>query len=952
MRDYLFNKDFLYKLDQYHHKELYVKILSLTFEENPIEQIEGRVTGGSINIDGTSSMRRSCSITLVAQDVNINDFYWGLNTKFRFEIGVKNDIDPTYPEIIWFPQGTYIITNFSTSLTANNYTINISGKDKMCLLNGEVGGSLPSSIDFGTIDDYNYFFSETYVDRDSYRSNTYYSTQHMATTGGSKVYKLVNDEYVKVESEGVYCIVNNTPEDYQLYNDKYCADIVLYNKDYTLTKTELAIKDIIREAVHVYGSEPYHNIVIEDLDEKGLELMEYRGDAPMYVLYDITKGEYINISFNADTPCIDDSNNATITIDDASIKNPMVEGFGDEAICVRFPGDKLTSIYNVGKLESGDAAGYRITDLTYAGDLIASPNEPLTSMLDKIVNMLGDFEYFYDLEGRFIFRKQKTYINTSWSTIKTDGYDRYVEPAAISFPVVYSFEDNNLITSFNNSPNLLNLRNDYSVWGKRKGVTGKEIPIHARYAIDKKPFYYKTILGEVYSTKTQQELAELYDNAPVAAHTVDWREIIYRMAIDYYQYNNDIDDTSEISEKIELPYPDYTQDDFLACIQENNLLTKDGVITSLCPSGYTGYERYYIDLQGFWRDLYDPDIEPEYIYDGGYYESYNEYKENSAIYEKKTRYVEPYIIGLKNNHLLPTRYKDQIISNISSGLDTALQRRLDTLLEDYIANPGNEVINNLAVIKRNQWIALWEDYYLNGSMSEEEYVSRRDSILNMENANIETNVRGMSAYDYELQKTNLILEANLEKNKLLKELEEHFSDEYYYWNKDVLDYPEKLLFWIDFLDEAGELEQFSIPVIGDRPKVVNDNDVRAIYFREIPNLIYQDASTSSLEKSYAFKTGYKYINIPKNYDNLFHISAMGKSAKNVIDNLLYNNSYCIENVTINTIPVYYLEPNVRVYIHDERSKINGEYIVSKISLPLAYNGQMSITAVKTTNRLY
>ena len=93
MKDYLFNKDFLYELDQYHHKELYCKILSLTFDENPIEQIEGRVTGGSINIDGTSSMRRSCSITLVAQDVNINDFYWGLNTKFRFEIGVKNVID-------------------------------------------------------------------------------------------------------------------------------------------------------------------------------------------------------------------------------------------------------------------------------------------------------------------------------------------------------------------------------------------------------------------------------------------------------------------------------------------------------------------------------------------------------------------------------------------------------------------------------------------------------------------------------------------------------------------------------------------------------------------------------------------------------------------------------------------------------------------------------------------
>ena len=42
-----------------------------------------------------------------------------------------------------------IITNFSTSLSVNNYTISISGKDKMCLLNGELSGSLFASVDFG-----------------------------------------------------------------------------------------------------------------------------------------------------------------------------------------------------------------------------------------------------------------------------------------------------------------------------------------------------------------------------------------------------------------------------------------------------------------------------------------------------------------------------------------------------------------------------------------------------------------------------------------------------------------------------------------------------------------------------------------------------------------------------------------------------------------------------------
>jgi hypothetical protein len=33
--------------------------------------------------------------------------------------------------------------------TVNNYTITVNGKDKMCLLNGDLGGSLTSSVDFG-----------------------------------------------------------------------------------------------------------------------------------------------------------------------------------------------------------------------------------------------------------------------------------------------------------------------------------------------------------------------------------------------------------------------------------------------------------------------------------------------------------------------------------------------------------------------------------------------------------------------------------------------------------------------------------------------------------------------------------------------------------------------------------------------------------------------------------
>ena len=47
--------------------------------------------------------------------------------------------------------------------------------------------------------------------------------------------------------------------------------------------TKLPIPDIIRNAVHHYAGEPYYNIVINDLDAYGLELLEYRYDTPMYL---------------------------------------------------------------------------------------------------------------------------------------------------------------------------------------------------------------------------------------------------------------------------------------------------------------------------------------------------------------------------------------------------------------------------------------------------------------------------------------------------------------------------------------------------------------------------------------------------------------------------------------------------------------------------------------------
>jgi hypothetical protein len=84
---------------------------------------------------------------------------------------------------------------------------------------------------------------------------------------------------------------------------------------------------------------------------------------------------------------------------------------------------------------------------------------------------------------------------------------------------------------------------------------------------------------------------------------------------------------------------------------------------------------------------------------------------------------------------------------------------------------------------------------------------------------------------------------------------------------------------------------------------------------------------------------------------MFSISAQGKNAKDKLDELLYTHGYCIENATITAVPIYYLQPNVRIHITDSDTNLNGDYVVSKISLPLSYNGTMSITATKAVDNI-
>ena len=86
----IYDEDFLNELARKHDRELWVRLVAIGKHKNPLYSLEGKTIGGSVNIDGASAVRRTCSLTFVPTEgiEDMRNFYWGLNTRFTLEIGL------------------------------------------------------------------------------------------------------------------------------------------------------------------------------------------------------------------------------------------------------------------------------------------------------------------------------------------------------------------------------------------------------------------------------------------------------------------------------------------------------------------------------------------------------------------------------------------------------------------------------------------------------------------------------------------------------------------------------------------------------------------------------------------------------------------------------------------------------------------------------------------------
>ena len=567
----LLDSNFLIKLNNDKNRTIYAHVISLNQYEHPIEQIEGVVTAGSVTIDGQSAVRRVCSLTLSAKNLNINNVYWGLTTKVKIEIGLQNNVEPKYDKIIWFPQGVFILTDFKTTQTVNNYTINLTGKDKGCLLNGDVSGNFPAPIRFdsytdssnqayeiGVTGEYNNYLDINAQEAILAGFTERYGSDYQYIQGQKKILSLTYIPYDGNKNLDAKIKFNQGDSEWTNLNSLLSSNPIIQhgkntydvnigeNDVYGFLVTDCSPGDrfewtieqkipiaiIIQEMLHQFGQERYSNIIIRDINPYALEMLDSVYKDKHYLLHDgdiytnfITQAELIN---NYQLVELDKNENYEIKTDeDGNITNILFKNYIDEddislidilnnsSILQK---DKIpTKImkkgaplinYTVTEINPNTVAGYGMTLLVYPDELIAQPGDSITSILDKIVNMMGDYEYFYDLNGQFIFQAKPSYIKTAWNGTITFTEENYIEASELSKRVAYTFDDSALATQYQNTPNMNNIKNDYIIWGERKNLSGNAIKFHGRYAIDNIPYEYTDFNGFTWSCNRRKALIQ------------------------------------------------------------------------------------------------------------------------------------------------------------------------------------------------------------------------------------------------------------------------------------------------------------------------------------------------------------------------------------------------------------------------------------------------------------
>lgn len=133
-----------YNVAKQNGRIIHTKINILNFDLQVVSEISGVVLEGSTyNIDATSDIRRTCSISLVPTDNSFNIEYGGklwMDKYVQVFVGIE-DIKNNN-EVVYSNLGLYLVNNPSQVYDATNNTITINGIDLMAKITGMRNGYL------------------------------------------------------------------------------------------------------------------------------------------------------------------------------------------------------------------------------------------------------------------------------------------------------------------------------------------------------------------------------------------------------------------------------------------------------------------------------------------------------------------------------------------------------------------------------------------------------------------------------------------------------------------------------------------------------------------------------------------------------------------------------------------------------------------------------------------
>lgn len=446
--NYLKDKEFLNKMSKYKIIKKHIRIEVLDTNEIPIGAIEGETTGGSINVNNSSAMRRTANISLIANegdgvDLKNVENLLAINKKIKIYIGIENYVDTNnYDKIIWFKQGVYVIVDPNITHSAQGIAISLNLKDKMCLLNGECGGGLPAAVIFDKYDQYDENNKRTVIQNPLY--------------------------------DIVYTLVNN------------------------------------------YGGVPLDKIFINDLPRRIKQVCYYSGASILYYI-PANKMYQFNKPSDFDT---------------------AEEG-------------KYRVFYN------GDDIGYRYVDFVYPDSkngLVSGIGDNVCGVLNKIIEKCGNYEYFFDVDGNFIWQEKRNYLNNSYNPVTIThqndyliGADNYMVDYSNATPSLYTFmQGDSLVTSYSNTIGYSTIKNDFHIWGK---LEQSKTAFHYHLAIREKPVKKATLNGVdyygVHQVIFEKDAAgqltgkvrlateeEIRSSVAIDYYTEDWRAELYMRGLE------------------------------------------------------------------------------------------------------------------------------------------------------------------------------------------------------------------------------------------------------------------------------------------------------------------------------------------------------------------------------------------------------------------------------------